>query len=306
MSGRLLVAVNGGPRSASALDWSIRWAADRSMSLEVCTVIDDDWNDEDYPVMEKAHQALLDAAREHIAQRAPELPSSFVLHRGKLLDALVHLARHSDLLVVGSRKTAVLEGVIHGTLALKLAERVHSPLIAVPEEWVSGDGRVIVGVDDETDAGALEFAALASAVGQNELTLVHAVAEPVYYSPYDFGGRPELLQEMKKFSEQVVAGKALALRELHPGLRTVARVSVGNSSLTMVHAARGASLAVVGTHARGVVLGVLLGSVGRDLLMNMPCPIAIVPLATPESTDDVLALTPGSTTKPEQRSGGAA
>ena len=290
MTRHLLVAVNGGERSAAALDWSIHWAVTHSMSIELCTVVDDGWAAEDYPAIEKAHQRVLDAARERVEIEAPHLVASSVLHRGSLVEALVHLAAHSDVLVVGSRKSAMLEGAIHGTLALKVAERITRPLVAVPEGWTSGDGRIVVGVDDETDADAVEFAARAAESTSSALTLVRAVAEPVYYSPYDFGGRWELLQELRQYSERMLADRSASLRKAHPGILVDELVDVGRASQLMVRASGGASLAVVGTHARGVVLGMLLGSVGRDLLMNMPCPVTVVPLAAPNRPDDDVAL----------------
>jgi len=289
MTGRLIVAANGGPQSAAALDWSIRWATTHSMAIEVCTVVDDDWYGVDYRVLERDHQRVLDAARERIEALAPTLAASFVLHRGKIVDSLVMLSRHSDLLVIGSRTSALFEGIIHGTLALKVAERSTVPVVVVPEGWKEGTGRIVLGVDDETDADALTFAARAASDRVSGLVVVHAIQVPVPYSPYD-GGRSELLDEQQQIARKMVTDKCADLRERYPRLRVEGAVSTGNPSLVVVRAARDASLVVVGTHARGVLLGVLLGSVGRDLLMNMPCPVAVVPLATPASTDDDLAL----------------
>jgi len=290
MSGRLVVAVNGGTRSDAALDWAISWAVRQSMSIEVCTVLEGTWEDDDYDVLSLGHQRVLDSARDRVEETGNGVAASYVLHRGSLVDALVALSRHSDVLVVGSRSSAMIAGVIHGTLALKLAERITTALVVVPERWAGGDGRIVAGVDDDSDSEALSFASRAAAASDEELILVQAVEQPVYYSPFDFGGRPELLDEQRQISKRFVASTCETLRKRYPGLKVDGRVAVGNASLVMVHSAQGASLAVVGTHSRGVLMGVLLGSVSRDLLMNMPCPVAVVPPAEPTPLDDDLAL----------------
>jgi nucleotide-binding universal stress UspA family protein len=284
--------VNGSASSAAALDWSVTWAIRHSMALEVCTALGADWFDDADGYFRQDHQRVLDAASKHVRRLAPDLRATFVLHRGDLIELLAERSACSSLVVVGSRKPGPVTGVLRGTLALKLAGRAVSPLVVVPENWLPGAGRVVVGVDDETDAEAVRFAARAAADSDSPLLLVHAVEQPVYYSPYDFGGRPEIVDELRRMSAATVAGRCDSVRQDHTGLTVTGRVEVSNPSLCLVRNATGASLAVVGSHHRKALAEFILGSVGHDLLVNLPCPVAIVPpLPTTGAQDDDLALT---------------
>ncbi|MEE3703947.1 universal stress protein, partial [Pasteurella multocida] len=74
----------------------------------------------------------------------------------------------------------------------------------------------------------------------------------------------------------------------HGRLAVDAVLEHGRPSVVLSQRADGARLAVVGTHGRRAIAGLLLGSVGHDLLMNMPSPVAVVPgPVLPEHDDSV-------------------
>ncbi|MGY5765775.1 universal stress protein [Brachybacterium sp. DNPG3] len=139
-------------------------------------------------------------------------------------------------------------------------------------------GRIVVGHDDS--AASMEAirwaAALASALGR-PLLIVHAWSWPLFsygVSPAgmaDPGAAPRnralhLLDQAVEAARATADGELEVAAELIPG---AAREVLGDISAT-------ADLLVIGTRGLGGVLGTLLGSVGRGLLHDAGCPVAII------------------------------
>ncbi len=68
-----------------------------------------------------------------------------------------------------------------------------------------------------------------------------------------------------------------------PGVEVEYRLMEGEPGTTIVQAARetGCDLIVMGTHGRGLLLRVLLGSVAEDVLRRAPCPVMTVKATAP-------------------------
>jgi nucleotide-binding universal stress UspA family protein len=68
-----------------------------------------------------------------------------------------------------------------------------------------------------------------------------------------------------------------------PGVEVEYRLMEGEPSATIVQVARetGCDLLVMGTHGRGLVLRVLLGSVAENVLRRAPCPVMTVKANVP-------------------------
>lgn len=140
--------------------------------------------------------------------------------------------------------------------------------------------KIVVGIDgsDESRA-AFAFAVREAKTHGAKLQAVTTwnVAPMVYGGP--------VAPPLPEIGEGMQEGAKIALREAVESLGADAEgieveqvVREGHAGQTLVELAREADMLVVGTHGRGKVTGLLLGSVSQYCAQHTPCPIVIVPL----------------------------
>jgi nucleotide-binding universal stress UspA family protein len=94
---------------------------------------------------------------------------------------------------------------------------------------------------------------------------------PVYPGTYDDLERATA--EARRLLAEAVAGWSADYPDVVLEQRPVHEM---NTSIALINASREAGLVVVGSRGRGGFVGLLLGSVGRDLVGNAHCPVAVV------------------------------
>ncbi|SDS54565.1 universal stress protein [Agrococcus carbonis] len=277
MTEHVVVAVDGGPASAAALDWVVDRARTVEMRLEITTVVDIDWFPQPNPDPVLAeYERIVDEAGKRVVFSHVPVDVSTTLHHARPVPGIVDASRRADLLVIGSHKTRGLSGIVNGTLPLAVAARTQCPLVVVPVDWAPGDGPVVVGVDDETGHAAMAFAAGESVRADAPLLAVRAWEIP----PLVSGAWAALeagQDEFEAAERTLLDTEVERMRQADERVQVEAVLEHGRPSIVLARRAASARLTVVGTHGRGALAGLLLGSVGHDLLMNMPSPIAIVP-----------------------------
>jgi nucleotide-binding universal stress UspA family protein len=212
-----------------------------------------------------------------LAASAPDLPVTEELRHGMPADELIAASAEADLLVVGTNKTGPISGLVHGTVPLRVAGRARCTTVVVPATWQPGGAGVVVGWNgDSTSNVALDFAVKEAVQRACPLTIVraarvppHPVADSRVASETTGALVERLARELAEVKEWLRSSQAGL--EVHDVLRSDPAAAV------IVEAAHGAELAVVGSHARGVLGGLILGSVSHDVLLNMPAPVAVVP-----------------------------
>jgi nucleotide-binding universal stress UspA family protein len=140
--------------------------------------------------------------------------------------------------------------------------------------------KVLAAVDFSkiTDAVVERATGLAEAFSA-DLTLMHVAAPDPDFVGFDVG--PEHVRESRahelRAEHRELQERAEALRER--GLRARALLVQGATAEKILHeAARwGADVIVMGSHGRGALGRVLLGSVSEQVLRGAPCPVFIVP-----------------------------
>ncbi len=127
----------------------------------------------------------------------------------------------------------------------------------------------------ETAEHALELARDLATQNDACLHLLHVVRDPVSHGwPGDAAGvmDPNLIVNWRRTAEQ-------RLRELPlDGTHTESAVCIGHPFLEIVRYARNnqIDLIVMGTHGRGPIQHMLLGSVAEKVVRKAPCPVLTV------------------------------
>lgn len=279
MTERLILAIDGGPASESAVDWVITRSDTHEIEVELTIVMEDIRLPHGERVVESRvpYEELLRRTADRITGARPLLVPRVKLRHGDPARALLAASADADLLVVGSGHPGRITGVVHGTVPLAVAGRTRCPLVVVPAGWSGSGGGVVCGwTDDGTSDAAAEFAARQARADKTTITLVHAWRPPALLAASS-GGPGTSVARLASAAERAVDRAAQIVRDAHPGLVVETRTEAGSAARVIVDAALDARLAVVGSHGRGALGGLILGSVSHDVLMNMPSPVAIVP-----------------------------
>ncbi len=146
--------------------------------------------------------------------------------------------------------------------------------------------RILIAVADDEIADRVIGAGrgLAQALGAR-LALVHvvdlAVAGAVAATPLGVGSSPLATQQLIEAQEQ--SGEAFIARAAHMlggDAETFLREGSTTAEIIATAAAWQASLIVIGTHGRGGLGRLVLGSVAEGVLRDAPCPVLTIRLGT--------------------------
>jgi nucleotide-binding universal stress UspA family protein len=224
-------------------------------------------------------------ARQQLAERAEALRAE---HSGLVViathvedDAVTVLAAATEraaLLVLGSRGLGALHGFLVGSVSQQVLGRAGCPVVLVrAPAGPSGEG-VIMGLDlSHPSAQVLAFAFEMAASRGAPLTVVHAWGPPAgsEYLHFDAGGDLELelgQAELRGLEEAVAPW-----RERYPDLPCATALLRGHPGPTLVEAAAGAELLVVGARRQHRSVGAHLGPVTHAVIHHVDAPLAVVP-----------------------------
>lgn len=144
-------------------------------------------------------------------------------------------------------------------------------------EVVEVDGGIVVGHDGSTCAQeALRWAGRLARRAGLDLHVVRSWAmvtapRPATWTP---GYVPPLTDWERAVLDELTGHVAAA--GLDPAVRVTCHVVHKSAVPALMAAARGADLLVVGARGRGGFAGLLLGSVGDQLVHHAPCPVTVV------------------------------
>lgn len=278
MPEKVIVAVDGGEASDAALEWVIERSKRALLDLELTAVVDT----ERIPTGSIAnyrslYETILRKAASRVTEASSRVQPTQLVRQGTPAKALIAASANADLLVIGTNKTGRLAGITHGTLPLRVAGRSRCVTVVVPVGWHPRGTGVVAGWDDnDTGDLALDFAAKEAQLLGSPLTIVHSWPVPPAMG-VDPASSAILFQDVIDAHRTALSLAAERIHAAHPDLEIREQFEPSPASLAIVHVAEGAELVVVGTHGRGALGSLILGSVSHDVLMNMPAPVAVVP-----------------------------
>lgn len=148
--------------------------------------------------------------------------------------------------------------------------------------------RIVVGVDGSEESVAALRWALAEAERRGAtLDVVHAWHYP-YAACTEITGMAAAALDMDDLASAARAALDHSLEQAgaaHSGVRVEPILVQGAAAPTLVDAAVGADLLVVGTRGRGGFAGLVLGSVSQHCSTHAPCPVVVVPQPHRDSKD---------------------
>ncbi|TCC36713.1 universal stress protein [Kribbella capetownensis] len=290
MVDRIVVGIDGSQQSANALEWAVARASLGGEQLELLHAYsftpDPNFYGYHGPVSQPVDwhiefsEHVLEAAAARVRELAPNLACTLTSKLGHPAYMLAEASEAAGAVVVGRRGLGSVASTLLGSVSNRLTVHAKCPVVVLGEDEFPTTGPIVVGVDgSEFGTNALRYAITEAAVRN---TSVRAVAAHDVLHPA-FRDDPELLARMGADVEaQATAAITRALDEVtgtDPGSVSVDHVAVeGPAAEAILGHAEDAQLIVVGTHGKGLVRRILLGSVSRQILNDAGQPVAVVDL----------------------------
>jgi nucleotide-binding universal stress UspA family protein len=280
---RVVVVVDG----TAAGDAAVEWVVDRVRSrhavapfaVEVTTVYDPLPKEtvlagQDFRTV---YNDAIEAAATRVSDAAPDVAVTAVLRTGQPRTELVRASRDADLFVVGTRRRGTVADSIYGSLAIRLAAASPCPTVVVPAGWSPGGSGVMVALEGTGQQPAVaDFAAREAVAAGEPLTVVHTWSVPTIIAVAAFA-HPRVWGAMNELHASALDATVAHVRASSPGLEVHERLKEGNAARILTEDAAGAALLVVGRSDHGAMGDALLGSTSHDVLLAMPCAVAVVP-----------------------------
>lgn len=220
---------------------------------------------------------LIAHAASMVRRRNPGLRVSWLIRPGSGPDVLIDLSARAGLIVVGATGRSTIRARLLGSTASAVCNRASCPVAVVHRSAEPSERHrmrnlpVVVGVDggpssERAVANAFEYASMLGA----PLLAVHTwLANELPYGT-------EVSSDGDAEREEALLAECLAgWQEKFPDV-TVERVCTeGNPLVELSARAAQARMVVVGSHGRGPLTSLLLGSTSRGLVHRAPCTVLV-------------------------------
>lgn len=280
----ILVGFDGSEGATAALRWAAAEAARSGAPLELLYAFE--WQAVAGPIApgpgswpdraaREDAKRMVDTAVAEILSARPEASVTGTVEVGSAAAMLEQRSRHARLVVLGNRGHGGFLGLLIGSTSVTVAAHAHCP-VAVIRGDVAMDpvAPVVVGTDgSDCSLLAVEYAFAQAAARGVPLRVVHAYTLPTprWRPPEGFDPEEITVAEHSALDEMLAGW-----RDKYPTVPVTLDVVADTPGHVMVEATRGAALVVVGSRGRGGFRGLLLGSVGGQLIHHARCPVIVV------------------------------
>ena len=284
----IVVGVDGSDAAVDAANWAAAEAARRNCELRLIHAFTlpasagyPDYNaypDDLRPVLREQGQRMVDQLAADLQRAHPDLTINTEVVYERPVTALRHASEHAALTVVGSGNTGRVYGVLLGSVALAVVSTNPAPVAVIHHgQATTPKGPVVVGVDgSHTSDAAVAFAFHAASIRGTNLVAVHVWDDIIVPGSHRLQNvlidPARIEQEERALLAERIAGWA----EKYPDVSVEQTLVEGRAITSLLDAASGAQLIVVGSHGRGGFTGMLLGSTSHSLVIHSACPVVVV------------------------------
>ncbi len=281
----IIVGVDGSAASRVALDWAARDAAMRRVPLTLVHILPgaamQSWIQVPLPSSfyedEKIEaERILAEARATVEAATGDagLAVAEMVLSGQPVPTLADLSRNADLIVVGSRGLGKWERRLLGSVSTGLVQHAHCPVAVIHDEDPliphPSQASVVVGVDGSQASEHATAIAFDEASRRGvELVAVHTWSDAGYELP-DAGWR-----DVQPEEDMLLAERLAGWQERYPDVTVRRLVCRDQPARRLLDEAAKAQLLVVGSHGRGGFAGMLLGSVGSQVVQSARGPVIV-------------------------------
>ncbi|WP_168581746.1 universal stress protein [Gephyromycinifex aptenodytis] len=288
--GAVVVGVDGSEPAEAALAWAIAEAKRIEAPLHLvsarevfaaATPLDGTlvWSEAAMAEAGDDTDRVLAAAVAQARAADPELAVSASSPWGGAARILVEASEVARLIVVGHRGRGRLTSAVLGTVSIQTASHARCPVVVLRPGQAPHPAQapgVVVGVDGSRDSVRAARFAFEAAAPDGKITVIHAwwleVIDGVVVTTPESPEWAAVTERHRARAEKAIAG----LREQYPHVEVEVRIERAAATEALLSAAENADLLVVGSRGRGGFAGLLLGSVSQHMLVQSPCPVAVV------------------------------
>ncbi|WP_082939765.1 universal stress protein [Mycobacterium sp. 852014-50255_SCH5639931] len=280
----VVVAVDGSKASNAAAIWAAHEAAMRKIPLTVVHAVTTPtatWPPVPYPeslavrLEDEGKKAVMHAIK--LAEEALPADRKAAIHRELVYSspalALINMSGEAELIVVGTAGRGLLARGVLGSVSATVVRHAHCPVAVIHGDDLPDmdNAPVVVGVDGSPASElAIEIAFDEASRRGVGLTALHA------WSDITISELPEAdWSSLEAEAHRSLAENLAGWQERYPDV-TVQRLVVRDApARQLAEKSETAQLLVVGSHGRGGLTGVLLGSVSNAVLHSVRTPVIV-------------------------------